>query len=365
MAQAERTRRGGRGGTSRSRSSAASPGTCCFPDARLRRDVRRRHRHSGSAFSTRSARSLRKRTGACGICRPGRWRPQVSARPLRRGVGGGAVDRRDPALGRVRAAGRGRACDPGGRARRAAGPRRPRHGGDAPRSVRTPPRWPNCSKSRKAKSVVIGPAAGVGADTREKVLAILRSGAAGVLDADALTSFADRAGHAVLSHRGPSPTRPVVLTPHSGEFERLFGGRAAPSWSGHAQGRPLRRDGDPEGQRHRHRRARRSGADQRQRPAVAGNRRLGRRAGGIAGGLLAQGMDGLGRRGRGGVDPWRGRGPSCSRAGSDRRRPARAAAGGAHGTGKRKGPPETGSPEDCGAASSYQRWPGVPEGVVP
>ncbi len=93
--------------------------------------------------------------------------------------------------------------------------------------------------------VLIGPGAGVGEDTCEWVEAALASPAAVVLDADALTSFAperslnDRTsvpfgftGAAVKHTRTPQALfaaikaegeRPVVMTPHEGEFKRLFG----------------------------------------------------------------------------------------------------------------------------------------------
>ena len=74
---------------------------------------------------------------------------------------------------------------------------------------------------RRKNAVLLGPALGVGAATRELVAAALGSGAATVLDADALTSFEGAAtalGRAVAQ----APTRPVVLTPHEGEFRRLF-----------------------------------------------------------------------------------------------------------------------------------------------
>lgn len=69
-------------------------------------------------------------------------------------------------------------------------------------------------------AVLIGPGAGVDEETREKVLAILASGAATVLDADALTVFADQRDElftAIMAER-----RPVVITPHDGEFSRIF-----------------------------------------------------------------------------------------------------------------------------------------------
>lgn len=74
---------------------------------------------------------------------------------------------------------------------------------------------------QRINSVVIGPAAGVGGSTREKVAAILNSRAACVLDADALTSFVGQGD--VLYDAIKSMDRPVIMTPHEGEFRRLFG----------------------------------------------------------------------------------------------------------------------------------------------
>ena len=58
---------------------------------------------------------------------------------------------------------------------------------------------------------------GVGEATRAKVLAILKSKAGAVLDADALTSFTDESSVLLGSLRPED-----VLTPHTGEFARLF-----------------------------------------------------------------------------------------------------------------------------------------------
>jgi ADP-dependent NAD(P)H-hydrate dehydratase / NAD(P)H-hydrate epimerase len=71
----------------------------------------------------------------------------------------------------------------------------------------------------RRNAALIGPGAGVGEETRDKVLAILAAKKRTVLDADALTSFAKNAE--VLFGAIHSP---CVLTPHEGEFARLFDG---------------------------------------------------------------------------------------------------------------------------------------------
>jgi hydroxyethylthiazole kinase-like uncharacterized protein yjeF len=70
-----------------------------------------------------------------------------------------------------------------------------------------------------ADAVVIGPAAGIGAGTVAQVAALVQTGAAMIIDADALTSFKDdpRRLFGVLD-------RDDVLTPHVGEFARIFPG---------------------------------------------------------------------------------------------------------------------------------------------
>jgi NAD(P)H-hydrate epimerase len=70
---------------------------------------------------------------------------------------------------------------------------------------------------RRRNVIAIGPGTGVGASTREFVLAALATKRVAVLDADALTSFAEAPQDLFQAIVGP-----CVLTPHAGEFMRLF-----------------------------------------------------------------------------------------------------------------------------------------------
>jgi len=69
--------------------------------------------------------------------------------------------------------------------------------------------------------VVLGPGGGVGPEMRELVLAALAGPRAVVLDADALTSFAE-APQELFQAIGKDRKAATLLTPHEGEFSRLF-----------------------------------------------------------------------------------------------------------------------------------------------
>ena len=74
---------------------------------------------------------------------------------------------------------------------------------------------------KRRNAVAMGPGGGVGPAMREAVRAALASEAAVVLDADALTSFAEEPA-GLASAIAKRDGRGVVLTPHEGEFARLF-----------------------------------------------------------------------------------------------------------------------------------------------
>lgn len=69
----------------------------------------------------------------------------------------------------------------------------------------------------RVRAMIVGPGAGVTPETRDLALAALGTGRAVVLDADALTVFASSRDELFAAIKGPA-----VLTPHDGEFARLF-----------------------------------------------------------------------------------------------------------------------------------------------
>ncbi len=74
---------------------------------------------------------------------------------------------------------------------------------------------------RRVIAVLLGPGAGAGAATRKQVLEVLGRHKASLLDADALSAFAGRPQDLFAAIAGP-----VLMTPHEGEFARLFPGIA-------------------------------------------------------------------------------------------------------------------------------------------
>lgn len=84
------------------------------------------------------------------------------------------------------------------------------------------------SKARRVGAMCLGPGLGVGNRTRHMVRSVLRAGFPVVLDADALTAF-EMDPDALFGMLRPD----CVLTPHLGEFRRLF-----PEECGGMEGQP-------------------------------------------------------------------------------------------------------------------------------
>jgi len=74
----------------------------------------------------------------------------------------------------------------------------------------------------RCNGVAIGPGYGVGFETSQRVLDVLKTNKACVLDADALSSFQsepERLFQAITHRPGGATT---IMTPHEGEFKRIF-----------------------------------------------------------------------------------------------------------------------------------------------
>ncbi len=85
------------------------------------------------------------------------------------------------------------------------------------RPIAAPDNFDRLLADRRISAFLIGPGAGVGEETRVRALAMLGTGRATVLDADAITSFQDDP---------PALDRAIVgacvMTPHEGEFKCVF-----------------------------------------------------------------------------------------------------------------------------------------------
>ncbi len=92
---------------------------------------------------------------------------------------------------------------------------------------------------RRKNAVLLGPGYGVNEATRSRVLAALGAGKRMVLDADALTVFADKPGDLFKAIAGAIADN-CVLTPHEGEFARIFPDLGGPDLGGKSGGKLAR-----------------------------------------------------------------------------------------------------------------------------
>jgi NAD(P)H-hydrate epimerase len=72
-------------------------------------------------------------------------------------------------------------------------------------------------RDKRKNAVLVGPGAGVSADTAERILVALGADKAVVIDADGLSAFEENPKRLFAAIAGP-----CLLTPHEGEFKRLF-----------------------------------------------------------------------------------------------------------------------------------------------
>lgn len=77
--------------------------------------------------------------------------------------------------------------------------------------------WNDLLADKRLNAILLGPGNGVTENTKARVLAALAAGKSCVLDADALTVFQDDPSALFKAVKSP-----CVLTPHDGEFGRLF-----------------------------------------------------------------------------------------------------------------------------------------------
>ena len=85
------------------------------------------------------------------------------------------------------------------------------------RPIPAPSDFQDLLDDHRFSASLIGPGTGLGEETRSRVLALLETKRPLVLDADALTSFSDDPDLLFKAVSGN-----CVMTPHEGEFQRLF-----------------------------------------------------------------------------------------------------------------------------------------------
>jgi len=83
--------------------------------------------------------------------------------------------------------------------------------------IATPRQFQDLLSDPRFSALLIGPGAGTGEETRSRVLAVLGTHRPTLLDADALTAFQGEPRALDRAIVGP-----CILTPHDGEFRRLF-----------------------------------------------------------------------------------------------------------------------------------------------
>jgi hydroxyethylthiazole kinase-like uncharacterized protein yjeF len=98
----------------------------------------------------------------------------------------------------------------------------PHYTADAPGLLtlpfRTADEFADILADTRKNAVLVGPGGGVSRTTHDIVLAAVNAGKSLVIDADALTAFRESPGDLFEALRGTT----AVLTPHEGEFSRLF-----------------------------------------------------------------------------------------------------------------------------------------------
>ena len=189
----------------------------------LRPRPRRRHRHRRARAGRDSAAGVRERSAELAEILPGAARSTATNTPAgtRSCVSGELVS-----TGAARLAARG-ALRAGAGLVTVASPRDALAVNAAAltavmvRAVDTAVEFAELLGDQRLNAIVIGPGAGVGARTRDLVLTALSAKRGLVLDADALTSFAEAPERLFEAIKANEDAR-VVLTPHEGEFPRLF-----------------------------------------------------------------------------------------------------------------------------------------------